>query len=68
MIEVRVPDRDLTRFENAVHRGLHVLNRLRDGGIPVNGVLFIEGVDSGMLEISADDLTCEQIYRWTPPR
>jgi hypothetical protein len=70
MVEVHI-DRDLyrTRFnENDVLLGIHTLERLREAGIPAEGVLFVRGVSSGRLEVEAeDDLVGNNwIYRWYP--
>lgn len=57
---------DPARFENPVHRGLRTLEELRARGVPAIGVLFVEGVESGTLSISAPDLGSGEItYSWT---
>jgi hypothetical protein len=70
MIEVRI-DRDLfrSRFgENDVLLGVHTLDKLREAGIPAEGILFVRGVSSGRLEIEPDDelVSTDMIYRWVP--
>lgn len=70
MVEVRI-DRDLyrTRFnENDVLLGIHTLERLREVGIPAEGVLFVRGVSSGRLEVEAEDeiIGNDWVYRWHP--
>ena len=65
MIEVRIPAERLVRFGNEVHAGMHVLATLRDAGIPAVGVLYVQGVKAGKLEIEFDDLAMDEwVYRW----
>lgn len=65
MIEVRIPAARLVRFGNEVHAGMHVLKTLREAGVPVVGVLYPQGVESGVLEIERDDLALDEwVYRW----
>ena len=57
---------DPTRFDNPVHLGLRTLRNLRDAGVPVIGVLWPVGVESGLLTIGEPDLVTGVIeYRWT---
>jgi len=57
---------DPTKLSNQpVHRGIALLARLRERGIPASGVLSVEGVDYGTLSISSPDLcTGEVLYIW----
>ena len=65
MIEVRIPVAALDRLDNEVHKGMHVLGKLRDAGMPVEGVLYVRGVRTGVLEVEFDDLATEEwVYRW----
>ena len=65
MIEVRIPAERLVRFGNDVHAGIHVLRTLRDAGVPAVGVLYVQGVERGVLEIEFDDLAMDEwVYRW----
>ncbi len=59
---------DTTRLsDNPVHRGMNVLDQMRRAGIPATGVLYPEGVESGVLSISAPDLcTGEVLVTWAP--
>lgn len=64
-IEVRISAASLARFENEVHKGMHILQKLRDAGIPVVGVLFPLSVMSGVLETEFDDLASDEwVFRW----
>ena len=52
---------------NPVHRFLALVRRLRDEGIPAFGSIALEGVESGVISITAPDiLTGEVTYSWTP--
>ena len=65
MIEVRIPAERLVRFGNEIHAGMHVLKALQDAGIPAVGVLYVQGVENGVLEIERDDLAMDEwVYRW----
>lgn len=68
MIEVRIPEAKLQSFNgNEVHAGLHTLQVLRNAGIPAVGVLFVQGVERGILEIELEDLAVDEwVYRWRP--
>lgn len=56
-----------SRHTNPIHQGLHVLERLRGAGVPVLGVLWPEGVESGVLSIEPPDLDSGATpYRWQP--
>ena len=65
MIEVRIPAERLVRFGNEVHAGMHVLKALREAGVPAVGVLYVQGVESGVLSIEFEDLAMDEwVYRW----
>jgi hypothetical protein len=67
MIEVRIEKRRLDAFGSDVHANLHTLQRLRDAGVPMRGVLAPTVPESGRLEVELDDLGVEEyVYRWTP--
>lgn len=68
MIEIHIPRSTPAKLADShVHLGLHILNKLREKGVPVEGVLFPVGVTSGRLEIETDDLASDDwIYRWHP--
>ncbi len=68
MIEVHIPRDQITKLnESHVHLGQYVLRKLREKGVPVEGVLFPTGVESGTLEIEGDDLASDDvIWRWKP--
>ncbi len=56
---------DPSRFDgNPVHLGLHLLNNLRDSGVPVVGVLWPVGVESGTLTVGEVDM-CDGTIEWT---
>lgn len=56
---------DPTAFDNPVHLGQYLLRNLRELGVPVVGVLWPIGVESGSLVIGEVDLTTGCIeYRW----
>lgn len=44
------------KFDNPIHQGMHVLERLRAAGIPVQGSVWPSGVDSGTLTMHEVDL------------
>lgn len=44
------------KHENPIHQGMFVLQRLRDAGVPVIGVLWPMGVESGVLSVGVPDL------------
>lgn len=51
--------------DNPIHQGMYVLQRLRDAGVPVIGVLWPMGVESGVLSIEPPDLAEGiTIYSW----
>ena len=67
MIEVRIEKRRLDAFGNEVHASMHVLNQLRQAGVPIRGVLGPVVPDRGVLSCEIDDLGLEEyVYRWTP--
>lgn len=67
MIEVRIEKRRLDAFGNEVHAGMHILDRLREAGVPIRGVLGPVVPESGVLSCEIDDLGLEEyVYRWTP--
>jgi hypothetical protein len=52
---------------NPVHRFLALKKVLRDEGIPAFGAIALEGVESGVISITAPDiLTGEVTYSWMP--
>jgi hypothetical protein len=56
-----------TLHANPVHRFLALVKRLRDEGIPAFGAIAFEGVESGVISITAPDiLTGEVTYSWMP--
>lgn len=66
-IEVRVPaDFLAAQGPNNVARGIQVVNRLKEAGIPVQGVLFPEGVEHGALVIYNDTMFGDTVYCWRP--
>lgn len=55
------------KHENPIHQGMHVLMRLRDAGVPVIGVLWPMGVESGVLSVGVPDLADGIVeYVWRP--
>ena len=53
--------------DNPVHRGMNMLDQMRRAGIPATGVLFPEGVESGVLTLGSSDLcTGEVLVTWAP--
>lgn len=53
------------KFDNPIHQGMHVLDRLRTAGIPVLGCVWPEGVGSGTLSVESPDLADgTTLYRW----
>lgn len=52
--------------DNDLSRQARILRLLKDDGIPVVGVTGIEGVSSGTLTITFDEVFDEMIYEWTP--
>lgn len=57
---------DPNRFDNPVHQGMYVLQALQQAGVPATGVLYVAGVESGVLTISAPDLTDGLVaYEWS---
>lgn len=63
-VEVRIDPAALAKLPAEVHKGLHVLNALRDGGIPATGVIFTQGVTHGALVQYVDDMFGDHVYRW----
>jgi hypothetical protein len=64
--EVRIPEAHLARFECHTHRGIHTVERLREAGVPVVGVLAPLGVERGVLSVETDDLaTGDTVWRWS---
>lgn len=50
---------------NPVHRALRLIKLLRDEGIPAFGAIALEGVESGVLSITAADLATGKVtYSW----
>jgi hypothetical protein len=48
-----------------VHRALWLIKALRDEGIPAFGAIALEGVESGVLSITAADLATGKVtYSW----
>jgi hypothetical protein len=43
-----------------------ILGRLKKAGIPVRGILFFDGVESGTLEQEEDFQRNSYIFRWKP--
>jgi hypothetical protein len=62
--EVRIPTADLARFECHTHRGIHTVERLREAGVPVVGVLAPLGVECGVLSVEDDLATGDTVWRW----
>jgi hypothetical protein len=55
------------KYENPIHQGMFVLQRLRDAGVPVLGHLWPMGVESGVLSVGAPDLADGVVtYTWEP--
>lgn len=65
MIEVRIPRDKIRSFDNSVLQGQFIMNRLRESGAPVIGVLFPIGVEHGVLESFIDPMFDELVYRWS---
>lgn len=64
--EIRIPETDLARYECHTHRGIHTVERLREAGVPVVGVLAPLGVERGILSVEIDDLaTGDTVWRWS---
>jgi hypothetical protein len=60
---------DPSRFDNPVRLGLYLLSNLRELGVPVVGVLWPIGVESGELTIGSVDLVDGTVeYRWSEGR
>lgn len=55
------------KFDNPIHQGMHVLDRLRSAGIPVLGTIWPIGVESGTLTTHEADLSDGTTqYSWRP--
>jgi hypothetical protein len=68
-IQVIVTATVFDKLANDIHRGLHVLTQLRKAGVPVLGLLWPIGVESGHLHITVEeDLDgSNRVFTWTPP-
>lgn len=67
MIEVSISRAKLIAFDNDVHAGMHILNRLREAGIPVVGTIGVRWVENGVLEVEDDELASEDIvFKYRP--
>jgi hypothetical protein len=64
MIEVRIP-LDKISHDNSVLNGQYILNRLREAGVPMMGVLFPLGASSGALVSFLEPMFGEMVYRWS---
>lgn len=65
-IEVAIPDRDLeAQGPSDAARGAMIISRLRDAGIPVKGVLTIQGVTHGALTMFHDDMFGQLVCQWS---
>lgn len=50
--------------DNDLSRQARILRMLKDDGIPVVGVLGVEGVSGGKLTITYDEVFDDMIYEW----
>jgi len=66
VIEFRLTQLKAMQLSHEVHIANYVLTNLRELGVPIIGTL-LPRVESGVLEITVDDLaTDDYIYRWRP--
>lgn len=63
MIRVSIPQDELMGF-GAKTQELIVMSRLRDAGIPVEGLLTFQGVKSGILWKHEDYKNYSIVYEW----
>lgn len=54
-VQLKVPARELAKFDNEVLKGDHVIKQLRKAGIPVIGALWPRGAQRGNLTMASND-------------
>jgi hypothetical protein len=65
MIEVRIDYARVTKIGNEVIFGVEVLGKLKEAGIPVEGVLFPRAVTRGTLSLTVDPVLGDHVYQWS---
>lgn len=64
-IEVVIPNLDLARQgPSDAAKGAYIINRLKDAGIPVKGVITIQGATHGALTMFEDQMFGDLVIQW----
>lgn len=64
MVTITVTRQQLVVLDHDIHIGNHTLRALREVGVPVIGVLWPMGVESGVLSMRVDSLTEDMVWTW----
>ncbi len=67
MIKVTISYAEMQRLGHPypeVLKTLHLMKQLREAGIPIVGVLSIDGVETGKLTMYRDQIFQDWVYEW----
>jgi hypothetical protein len=64
IIEVRYDADALRTITNDIGHNVHVMNALREAGIPIHGVLLLRSVKTGLMTMQTVDDIDGDIYVW----